>query len=197
LSNNPVSTALIAWLADREDVCVHNSPLTAAALDAMRPDVVVSYSYRHILGREVLDSMPGKFVNLHVSLLPYNRGADPNAWSFLENTPKGVTIHLMDAGIDTGPILRQREVCFDELHATLAESYRTLHDEIQTLFCDSWPAIRKGTIRSTPQLGTGTFHRASDLAALRERLLGAEGWNVPIPLFRQRYRQICRAGAEN
>lgn len=163
----------------------------------MRPDMVVSYSYRHILGREVLDVMPGKFVNLHISLLPYNRGADPNAWSFLENTPKGVTIHLMDAGTDTGPILLQREVSFDEARDTLAGSYGALHDEIRTLFCDNWRAIREGAIRSKAQIGTGTFHRAADFAAVRQQLLGIEGWNVPIPLFRMRYGQICRAGEAN
>jgi methionyl-tRNA formyltransferase len=138
--------------------------------------------------------MPGRFINLHVSLLPYNRGADPNAWSFLDDTPKGVTIHLIDAGIDTGPILLQQEVVFDEVHDTLAGSYATLHDRIRTLFCDNWAVIREGKIRAAAQTGAGTFHRTAELAALRERLLGAEGWDVAIPVFRRRYRQICLEG---
>jgi dTDP-4-amino-4,6-dideoxyglucose formyltransferase len=195
LSNNPVSAPLMAWLAEREDVSVHCSPMTPAEVYALRPDIVVSYSYRHVLRREVLDVMPGRFVNLHVSLLPYNRGADPNAWSFLDDTPKGVTIHRIDAGIDTGPILLQREVSFDEVRDTLASSYRTLHEHIRTLFCDSWPAIRDRVIQPSPQIGAGTFHRSADLAPLRERLLGKEGWDVTIGQFRERYQQICLEGA--
>ena len=44
-----------------------------------------------------------------MSYLPWNRGADPNFWSILEDTPKGVTIHIMDESIDTGDILYQKD----------------------------------------------------------------------------------------
>ena len=38
---------------------------------------------------------------MHISYLPFNRGAHPNYWSFKDNSPKGVTIHFIDNGIDT------------------------------------------------------------------------------------------------
>ena len=46
-------------------------------------DFIVSYGYRHILSKNILDLLPNKIINLHISYLPYNRGADPNFWSFM------------------------------------------------------------------------------------------------------------------
>ena len=65
-------------------------------------DFIVSYRYRHIISPEVINEIGGKVINLHISLLPWNRGADPNFWSWLEDTPKGVTIHYVDKGINIG-----------------------------------------------------------------------------------------------
>ena len=192
LTNNSVSVPLIKWLGDREEVTVREEKITASELKAMRPDRVVSYAYRHILAQQVIDILPGNFINLHIALLPYNRGADPNAWSFLDGTPSGVTIHLIDSGIDTGPILLQKAVAFDEARDTLAGSYLALHAEIQHLFIENWAAIRDGAIAPKPQAPGGSYHRSEELAALKERLVGAEGWNVPIRLFRERYRQLLR-----
>ena len=47
-------------------------------------------------------------VNLHKAYLPYNKGAHPNFWSFAENTPSGITIHVIDSGIDTGNIIYRK-----------------------------------------------------------------------------------------
>ena len=72
-------------------------------------DFIVSYGYRYILPYEVLRHFSGRAINLHISLLPYNRGADPNFWSFVDNTPKGVSIHYMDTGLDTGKVITQKK----------------------------------------------------------------------------------------
>lgn len=71
-------------------------------------DFIVSYGYRYIVSGEILRHFPKRAVNLHISLLPYNKGADPNFWSFVEDTPKGVSIHYMDSGLDTGEIIAQK-----------------------------------------------------------------------------------------
>jgi len=70
-------------------------------------------------------------INLHPSLLPWNRGAHSNFWSFLEDTPKGVTIHIIDEGIDTGDILLQKKIKFDQSKETLRSSYGRLQQELQ------------------------------------------------------------------
>lgn len=85
--------------------------------------------------------MQGQIFNLHISLLPYNRGASPNFFSFIENTPKGVTIHQIDEGLDTGPILAQKELFFDESKETFASGYEKLILEIQMLFKENWSSI--------------------------------------------------------
>ena len=71
---------------------------------------------------------------MHISFLPYNKGADPNLWSYLENSPKGVTIHKIDKGINTGDILLQKEVQDNIETDTLKTSFNRLIDEIVILF---------------------------------------------------------------
>jgi methionyl-tRNA formyltransferase len=195
LTNSETSRPLVDWLAQREDVTVYTGKLDADKIRTFQAEFIVSYCYQYVLKRAVLDSIPGKCINLHISLLPYNRGTNPNAWSFLDDTPKGVTIHLIDEGIDTGPILLQKTVSFDETRETLSSSYHRLQEQIQTLFMENWADIRDGRIAPQPQHGAGTFHRSNELAELKqqlmdEQLLGKQGWDIEIALFRERYRQF-------
>ena len=188
LANNPVSIPLSDWLRERADVVIWQEDLAVADVAKIQPDLVVSYSYRHIIKADVLALLPKKYINLHIAFLPYNRGADPNAWSFLEETPNGVSIHLTDPGIDTGPILVQKQVIFDDKRETLGSSYKILQKEIQELFRKHWDGLRDGTIKAVPQVGKGTFHKAKQFIEIKDGLMGKEGWNVPIPLFKERYR---------
>ncbi|MDP2400619.1 MAG: formyltransferase family protein, partial [Actinomycetota bacterium] len=96
-------------------------------------DFLISFGYRHIIPAAMLEPFGPRAINLHISLLPWNRGADPNLWSYLEDTPKGVTIHVLDEGLDTGPIVAQREVA-DDSDDTLRTSYERLTCEIIGLF---------------------------------------------------------------
>lgn len=192
LTSGEAARPLADWLGQRETLTVRETPVSAQEIAALAPDLIVSHSYRHILKRDVLAAAPDRFINLHISLLPYNRGADPNLWSFLDETPKGVSIHLIDEGIDTGALLLQREVSFDEDSETLGSSYATLQQTIGELFMEKWSSLRDGRIAPRAQSGAGTFHRASEFAALKDSLLGNEGWNVPIPVLRQRYRALSR-----
>ena len=123
---------------------------------------VISYGYKHILSREILKNSKNNVINLHISYLPYNRGADPNYWSFKENTPKGVTIHFIDEGIDTGPILIQKLCAFDKSH-TLKSSYDLLKETIETLFFHNFDNIINGNIKPKPQVGKGSMHYKKDL----------------------------------
>lgn len=192
LTSGDTARPLADWLGQREALTVRETPVSAQEIAALAPDLIVSHSYRHILKRDVLAAAPDRFINLHISLLPYNRGADPNLWSFIDETPKGVSIHLIDEGIDTGALLLQREVSFDEDSETLGSSYATLQQTIGELFMENWSSLRDGRIAPRAQSGAGTFHRASEFAALKDSLLGNDGWNVPIPVLRQRYRALSR-----
>lgn len=140
-------------------------------------DYIVSYGYRHIIRPEVLDRFFQKAINIHISLLPWNRGADPNLWSFLEDTPKGVTIHYIDRGIDTGDILAQKELFFQE-NETLRTSYEKLCQAGEALFMEKWPAIAQGRLNAFPQQGKGSFHYSKDRKPY-EKLL-TQGWDTPV-----------------
>ena len=80
---------------------------------------------------------------------------------FPENTPKGITIHYVDQGIDTGDIIVQKEVDYN-LEESLNEHYKNLHAEIQSLFKQHWESIKNGTCISQEQQEQGSFHLQSD-----------------------------------
>lgn len=140
-------------------------------------EFLVSYKYRYIISNEILNHFPNKAINLHISLLPWNKGADPNLWSVLENTPKGVTIHFIDAGIDTGAILVQKEIELDD-DETLSSSYIQLSNCIEQLFIDNWSAISSGAIRPRVSNEKGTSHKLKDKEKYLHLL--TDGWNTKI-----------------
>ena len=72
-------------------------------------DLIISFGYRRIIPKKILSKRRTPIVNLHLSYLPFNRGAHPIYWSFREKTPLGVTIHEVDQGIDTGKIIYQKK----------------------------------------------------------------------------------------
>ncbi|MFZ5818709.1 MAG: formyltransferase family protein [Chloroflexota bacterium] len=180
----PESSSLIIWLKECGEIVVQASEIiTPDFVDKCNASFLISYGYRHILGKEILEKFPGKAINLHISYLPWNRGADPNFWSFVENTPKGVTIHYLDEGIDTGDIIVQKEVEFDSRDETLATTYKKLQVEIQELFKQNWLKIKSGKCTRTKQVGEGSFHKLKDKNHLLN--LVTNGWDTPITELEQ------------
>jgi methionyl-tRNA formyltransferase len=160
-------------------VIQRTDPIDLEFLQKSRVEFAVSYRFRHIIKKSIIKHLRGNIINLHISLLPWNRGADPNLWSFLENTPKGVTIHYIDNGIDTGDIIAQKELVFDENSETLASSYEKLNYAIIELFEKMWPLIMHGKSSRRRQPPCGTFHKIRDKQAF-EKLLADKGWNTAV-----------------
>ena len=157
---------------------------TENKIEAIRGyDLVISYGYRHIINRDVINRFPGPIFNLHVSYLPYNRGAHPNFWSFYDDTPKGISIHLIDSGVDTGPIVRQQYVNFSESDDTFAKTYAVLNQRIETLFIELLPSLLSDTWDAKPQKGKGTHHYSRDLPS------NFSGWDSNIEQEIQRLNQ--------
>lgn len=168
LTNNDNTDSLYKWLCEKEEkVYKIQNKLDLTMVQQLQPSFIVSFNYRHIISKEVLEAMPGRVINLHTSYLPYNRGSSPNFFSFLDNTKKGVTIHMMDENLDTGDILCQKELFFDEEQETFESSYNKLIEEITSLFCETWEDIKKGTLMPKKQEGEGTCHRMRELEAFR------------------------------
>lgn len=186
LTNNEISHTLIEWLHHEagETLIVKDSMISKDVIESDRPDFLISYNYRHIIKKDVLEMLKDRAINLHISLLPWNRGAHPNIWSFVENTPKGVTIHLIDEGIDTGDIIAQEEVDFDEDKETLASSYLMLHKEIQELFKSHWQQIRSFQIVPQSQPRGGSIHYVKDFEQIKG-IIEDKGWDITVTELRR------------
>lgn len=182
----PARLGLEGYLESVGDEVVRmNSPLPVVSSLLIEYDFVVSYGYRHLIRQDWLSVIPNQIINLHISYLPWNRGADPNLWSFLDDTPKGVSIHFVDAGIDTGPLIARRTV-LSEPGDTLASSYARLSAAVEDLFREDWPAIRAGSVIPVPQPPGGSYHRLKDRKRV-EHLL-TRGWDTPVKELVKSYR---------
>jgi formyltetrahydrofolate-dependent phosphoribosylglycinamide formyltransferase len=83
----------------------------ADRLSSFAPDLVVSAGFMKIVGPAVLDAFGGRLVNTHPALLPAFPGAHAVRDALAAGaTVTGATVHVVDAGVDTGPVLAQREV---------------------------------------------------------------------------------------
>jgi len=173
----PKDSAVRSFIESFENDSVewYDQPLSETFVEEIRPDFLVSHGYRHRVRPPVLKKFPRAAINLHISYLPWNRGADPNFWSFYDDTPKGVSIHLMDERIDTGEIIAQKHVDFIPPD-TLATSYQKLQAKLLELFSEEWPKIKTGRFHSTPQMGPGSRHWLSDRQALADVL--ELGWDT-------------------
>jgi methionyl-tRNA formyltransferase len=77
----------------------------------LEPDVIVVAAFGKLLPQQVLDIPPFGCLNVHPSLLPRHRGASPIPAAILAGDEEsGISIMLMDAGLDTGPVLAQRAI---------------------------------------------------------------------------------------
>jgi len=161
--------------------------ISSEEISEINPDLVVSYGYRHILKSDAIAQCRDRIINLHISYLPWNRGADPNLWSILEGTPKGVSIHMLDEGIDTGDILFQKKVTFKDSES-LSSSYDILQEEIQDLFIKNWPSISQANfrkIRKKQDLSLGSFHlKKEGQKILRD--LSIKSWDLTVSEVKSR-----------
>jgi methionyl-tRNA formyltransferase len=159
LTNNENALSLYEWLCEHEErVLIFSGKLNAKAVLRSQPDIIVSYNYKYILGPDVIEAANKNIINLHISYLPCNKGSQPNFWSFMENTPKGVSIHQLEAGLDKGALLCQKQMEFDESIETFSSTYTKLNDAIVKLLEDNWDDIRNQRLESKPQMGKGTYH---------------------------------------
>ena len=119
-------------LAEHPDRAAWDRAL-AMELAAHEPDLVVSAGFMKLVGPAVLDRFGGRLINTHPALLP----AFPGAHAVRDALAAGVvttgaTVHVVDAGLDTGPVLAQREVPVrpDDDEASLHERIKTVEREL-------------------------------------------------------------------
>ncbi len=103
----PTATFSLDCHADREE----RDLVMATWLEEHGVELVVLAGYMHLLTKPFLDRFPGRIVNVHPSLLPAFPGMRAIEDALEANVEKtGVTIHMVDEGLDTGRVLRQEQV---------------------------------------------------------------------------------------
>ena len=115
-------------LAHCPDRTAWDTALTEAVA-AYQPDLIVTAGFMKILGPGFLDRFGGRILNSHPALLPAFPGRHPVAAALAHGVwLTGATLHLVDAGVDTGPILAQRavEVLPDDTETRLHERIKTV-----------------------------------------------------------------------
>jgi methionyl-tRNA formyltransferase len=156
------------------------------ALDSLDPDAIVVVAYGEILTPDVLDIPRLGTLNVHFSLLPRWRGAVPVQRAILEgDEATGVTVMLMDEGLDTGPILATAETTIEpdddagSLGARLSELGAPLL--VETL-----EGLDEGTVEPRSQDHTAATYASKLLPDER-----AIDWGQPIEAIARRVRAFA------
>jgi methionyl-tRNA formyltransferase len=149
------------------------------------PDAVVIIAYGQIVPRRLIEIPRLGWVNLHASLLPRYRGAAPIAWAIVNaETTTGLTTMLIDAGMDTGPILLQRtlEIGAEE---TTPELAHRMAEAGAPLIVESLRGLDRGDLSPRQQDSS----RASYAPRL-EKEHGRIDWHSPAPEIYNRIRGL-------
>ncbi len=131
-----------------------NAPEHVELIRGLRPDVLFSVYYDQILKPGIIAIPPRGCFNLHLALAEEYRGCYPTAWALINGeSGTGVTLHVLDAGIDSGDIVAQARVAISP-----EDTGRSLYDKCTeagiALFREHAPRILAGDYRARPQAAT-------------------------------------------
>jgi methionyl-tRNA formyltransferase len=147
------------------------------------PDAIVIIAYGQIIPERLLSIPRLGWINLHASLLPKYRGAAPIQWAIANGeSATGITTMRIDAGMDTGDILLQRETPIGPTETTpqLAERLSELG---APLMAETLRGLRDNTLKLEPQ-----DHSAATLAPLLKKESGQINWRRPAQVIYNRMR---------
>ena len=176
-----------------------------AQLTALNPDAMIVVGYGRIIPPWMLDLPPLGNLNLHASLLPKYRGAAPIQWAIANGeTVTGVTTMRIDAGLDTGDILQQRELAIaaDDTAETLASRLAVIGAD---LMVDTLCSLQAGTLHPRPQDNSqatlapilkredGLVNFSRTAVEIINRIRGFQPWPGAYTKFRGKTLQIIQA----
>lgn len=119
-------------------------------LKAVQPDLVIVHGTR-IISKKILLEVNATFINIHAGITPRYRGSHGAYWALANNDKEncGVTVHLVDAGIDTGNVLAQGAIPYTKQdnfvtypYLQLAEGLKLLKEVIEKLERDEKPVVK-------------------------------------------------------
>ena len=182
LSSPPVKRVALEYGLDVLQPESLKQPGAVEFLAQLTPDVIVVAAYGKIMPEEVLSLPPFGCINLHPSLLPRHRGPSPIPAAILAGDDStGVSVMLLDVGIDSGPILAQRRVAIapedttDSLTKKLAQIGAQLLEETLPLWLSR-------ALTPQPQVGDATYTK------LLSKEEGEIDWHLPAVDIERRVR---------
>ena len=142
-----------------------NDAAEVRAMAALRPDVVLVFG-TGILRETLLSAFAGRIINIHLGLSPYYRGAGTNFWPLVNREPEyvGATIHYLDAGIDTGPILAHARPPIESGDGPHDLGNKTIVAAARLLI-DAAEAHVNGRVTAVPQRSGGRLYQRKDFNA--------------------------------
>ena len=117
----------------------------------------------HLINDKLINTAKYGFINTHPSYLPYCRGKNYNFWAIVDEVPFGVTLHMVDSGIDTGDIVFQHHIPYgwEDNGETL---YQKAQSGMYNLFIEKYRHIREHVITpQTQSLKNAKTHYSSQL----------------------------------
>lgn len=159
------------------------APEVQQLLEKLAPDVVVIIAYGQIIPARLLSIPKHGWINLHASLLPKYRGAAPINWAIANGeTRTGLTTMRIDAGMDTGDILLQREMKIGA-NETTPEVAARMSEAGAPLMEETLRGLAAGTMDSRPQ-----NHAEATVAPILKKEDGRIDWNRPAQEIYNRMR---------
>jgi methionyl-tRNA formyltransferase len=197
--------ALRLGLAVLQPATIKNNAEFRDQLAAIHPDAIIVVGYGRIIPQWMIDLPRLGNLNLHASLLPKYRGAAPIQWAVANGeSVTGVTTMRIDAGLDTGDILMQREISID-LKDTAETLGPTLAAIGADLMVETLRGLENGQVRPTPQDHSqatlapilkkedGRMDFARSANDLFNRLRGFQPWPGAFTIFKGKTLQVHRA----
>lgn len=206
VSVSPVKAAAISLgIAVVQPATIKNNTEFRDKLAAIGPEAIIVVGYGRIIPQWMIDLPRLGNLNLHASLLPKYRGAAPIQWAIAcGESVTGVTTMRIDAGLDTGDILMQREISIDwrDTAETLGPKLAAMG---ASLMVETLHGLEGGKVRPTPQDhahatlapilkkedGRIDFARTAD--DLFNRLRGFQPWPGAFTTFKGKTLQVHRA----
>jgi methionyl-tRNA formyltransferase len=197
LAPSPVKeSALALQLPVIQPESIKNNDEFRSQLTALQPKAIVVVGYGRIIPRWMIDLPRFGNINLHASLLPKYRGAAPIQWAIARGeTVTGVTTMRIDAGLDTGDILRQKEIPIDP-----ADTAETLAPKLAAIGADLMDETLRGLEAGTVAAQTQDHSKATLAPILKkedgridfqlsareigDRLRGFQPWPGAFTTFR-------------
>src|SRR5467141_171606 len=183
VSFSPVKEAALAAKLPVHQPEKIRAPEVQELLQGLAPDCIVIIAYGQIIQAKLLPVPKLGWINLHASLLPKYRGAAPINWAIVNGeTRTGLTTMRIDAGMDTGEMLLQREI---EIGAkeTAPELAARLSEAGAPLMVETLRGLAAGTIAPKPQ-----NHSEASYAPMLKKEDGRVDWNRPAMEIYNRMR---------